>query len=101
MTIPMHEFTVIQNPAHFRILDSGFWMDTQTQSNQAFDADSRIRRILTWILRILKNPNVHAGFKTVPESKSSPHTKVCVEIPRLRCYPRTGSWVGGSGGGQA
>lgn len=69
---PMHDFTEIQNPAFPESVDSGFWPDNQSQSNQALGADSRIRRILGWILRILGKASIHAGLQPAPESSSSP-----------------------------
>ncbi len=72
---PMHDFTEIQNPAFLESVDSGFCPDSQTQSNQALGSDSRIRRILGWILWILEKARLHAGLQPVPESSSSPLPK--------------------------
>ena len=85
MTKYMHELPQSQNP---RVPDSGFWLDAQTDINQGFNGDSRIQRIMGWILRILattpESMRVCGGF---PESSSSPYYYVVgnpMGFPTLR-----------------
>jgi hypothetical protein len=85
MTNYMHEFPHSKNP---RVLDSGFWLDTQTDINQGLNADSRIQRILGWILRILPiTPVFMQVCGLFPESSCSPYYYVVgnpMGFPTLR-----------------
>jgi hypothetical protein len=97
---PMHDFTEIQNPAFPESADSGFCLDSQTESNQALGADSRIQWILVWILWILEKASIHAGLRTIPESSSSPIYSIygwdtCI---RLVPHPDAGQGMVSAGG---
>lgn len=68
--------------------DSGFWLDSQIDTNQRVSVDSRIQRILVWILRILSKLIVSMWVcRPFPESKCSPYYYVVgnpMGFPTLR-----------------
>ena len=86
---PMHDFAEIQNPAFPESVDSGFCPDNQIQSNQALGSDSRIRRILVWILWILEKASIHAGktFARASVLGSAPRARPR-NLGRIACAPQ-------------